>query len=266
MGADIKNLRVRIGSVDSTLHFTKAMGLVASLKVRKATSAMEKSREYEAAINNVISMLTSSPEAKRSPYMKKREGNRVRLIVISGDRGLAGGYNNNIFKLLRDYPDAEIIPIGKRACDKFSGRYHAEHFIYDYALDIAEKLLQDFVDEKFDRLGIVCTRYKNILSQEAQIKWVLPFTASEDVVQHSVIFEPDELTVLNEVAEICVASTILASVRESFACEIVARKNAMDTASKNAQDMLDDLQLEYNMARQSSITQEITEIVAGSEE
>lgn len=266
MGADTKALRVRIASVDSTLHFTKAMGLVASLKVRKATSAMEKSREYETAIRDVISLLTSSPEALRSPYMKKRDGNRTRLIVITGDRGLAGGYNSNIFKLLRDYPDAEIMPIGKKACDRFGGTYYAEHFMYDYAAEMAERYLADFVDEKFDRLGIVCTKFNNILSQEAHIKWVLPFTAEEEKKSTSVVFEPDELTVLNEVAETCLASTILASVRESFACEIVARKNAMDTASKNAQEMLDDLQLEYNMARQSAITQEITEIVAGSEE
>lgn len=266
MGADIKALRVRIASVDSTLHFTKAMGLVASLKVRKSTKAMNKSREYEAAIGDVISLLTSSPEALKSPYMRKSDGNRTRLIVISGDRGLAGGYNNNVFKLVKDYPDAEIRAIGKKACERFGGTYYAENFVYEYAAEMAQNYLADFVDEKFDRLGIVCTKFNNALSQEAHIKWVLPFTADEEKQSASVVFEPDELTVLNEVAETCLASMIVASVRESFACEITARKNAMDTASKNAQEMLDDLQLEYNMARQSAITQEITEIVAGSEE
>lgn len=266
MGADIQNLRIRIGSVDSTLHFTKAMGLVASLKVRKATAAMEKSREYEKSVNKIISLLTSSPEVLQSPYMRKTGGDRTRLIVISGDRGLAGGYNSNIFKIVREYPDAEITAIGKKAVERYGGKFYAEHFIYGYAAELAESFLNDFAEEKYDRLGIVCTRYNNILSQEAQIKWILPFTANEGEKSTSVIFEPDELTVLNEAAEICVASMIMAAVRESFACEIVSRKNAMDTASKNAQDMLDELQLEYNMARQSSITQEITEIVAGSEE
>ena len=116
MGADIKNLRIRIKSVDSTLHLTKAMGLVASSKIRRATEAMNKSKDYLKAYRDVVDALTSCEELKRSPYLEKREEERLCLIVVAGDRGLAGGYNSNIFKLvdskIRD-SQALVIAVGK---------------------------------------------------------------------------------------------------------------------------------------------------------
>ena len=105
MGADIKSLRTRIKSVNSTLHLTKAMGLVASSKIRRASEAMAKGREYAAAVKEVASQLTLSPECRKSPYMQKRDTGRTKLIVIAGDRGLAGGYNANIFRLVKEYPE-----------------------------------------------------------------------------------------------------------------------------------------------------------------
>ena len=114
MGADIKQLRTRIKSVDSTLHLTKAMGLVASSKIRRATDSMNKGREYAEALEETIAVLSNFEECKRTPYMAKREGGRMCLIVVAGDRGLAGGYNANIFRLLREYPDVKILyPIHK---------------------------------------------------------------------------------------------------------------------------------------------------------
>ena len=121
MGADIKKLRNRIKSVDSTLHLTKAMGLVASSKIRRATEAMLRGREYETAIRQAIMPLMGSEECKQSPYMKQNPDGKACLVVIAGDRGLAGGYNANIFRALRELPESEIIPIGKRACDRFKG-------------------------------------------------------------------------------------------------------------------------------------------------
>ena len=117
MGADIKSLRGRIRSVDSTLHLTKAMGLVASSKIRRATRTMNQTREYASAMEDVVSVLRASPECQRSPYMQPR-GEGTRLIVIAGDRGLAGGYNANVFRLAATVLEAEVIPIGKRACER----------------------------------------------------------------------------------------------------------------------------------------------------
>ena len=266
MGADIKNLRTRIKSVDSTLHLTKAMGLVASSKLRRTGEAMRNAREYEAALDSAMAALTSGSECKRSVYMKSG-GSRTRLIVIAGDRGLAGGYNANVFRFMRDYPDAEVIPIGKRACDRYGKTVNsAERFSADEAVAMANELCTDFREGKFDRLGIVYTKYISLLAQEVAVKWILPFTSAESGGASGMIFEPDELTVLEAIASEYVAGKITASVRESFACEIASRKTAMDSAGKNAQEMIDSLRLQYNRARQSAITQEITEIVAGSGE
>ncbi len=263
MGADTKALRTRIKSVDSTLHLTKAMGLVASSKIRRANSSMQKGRQYANALETIIDMLTSSPECRKSPFMREG-GDRVRLIVIAGDRGLAGGYNANVFRLLREYPEAEIFPIGKRACDRFHKEsVSSEIFSAVDARQMAKKMCDDFVDKKFDFLGIVCTRYVSMMTQEAEIRWVLPLKSKKEKAIGA-IFEPDELTILHTAVLEYLSGTILAAVRESFASEVASRKMAMDSAGKNAQQMIDDLQLSYNRARQGAITQEITEIVAGS--
>ncbi len=266
MGADIKKLRSRIKSVDSTLHLTKAMGLVASSKIRRATDNMNKSNQYRRDFKDVVNMLTKSPECRKSPYMRKGSEDKICLIVIAGDRGLAGGYNANIFRFLKNYNPDTVIPIGKRACDRFGkGQIHAETFSYSDAISLSEKLCKQFSDGKYDRIGIISTKYISMMSQEPNIEWILPLEKNEDAVSESIMFEPDEITVLNSVVSEYIASTIVASVRESFASEVAARRFAMDSAGKNAQTMLDSLQLSYNRARQGAITQEITEIVAGSD-
>ena len=265
MGADIKSLRTRIKSVDSTLHLTKAMGLVASSKIRRATDAMHKGRQYAEAVSKTVDALVLSPECAKSPYMRKENGGRVCLIVIAGDRGLAGGYNANVFRLIKTLPKGDIIPIGKRACDRFAGALrYAESFSYGDAISIANDVCKAFCDGMYDRVGIVCTKYVSMLTQEAVVHWVLPLVKKEGAENRGMLFEPDELTILNAAIPEYVAGMLVSAVRESFASEVAARRCAMDSAGKNAQQMIDDLQLAYNRARQGTITQEITEIVAGS--
>ncbi len=269
MGADIKALRIRIKSVDSTLHLTKAMGLVASSKIRRANDAMKKGREYAAALGSFVSELSKSSECIKSPYMQVRgdDISRTRIIVIAGDRGLAGGYNANIFRLAAEYKGAELIPIGKRACDKFGKMANSsEKYTSDEAYSLAKSLSADFADGKFDRLGIISTKYVSIMTQDAEIKWILPLTRNENSAASSIIFEPDEISVLEAVMPEYVSGILMASVRESFASEVAARRMAMDSAGKNASAMIDSLTLQYNRARQGAITQEITEIVAGAGE
>ncbi len=265
MGADIKKLRNRIKSVNSTLHLTKAMGLVASSKIRRAMDSMNNGRQYEDSVRRTIEPLLHCSECKKSVYMRHSDTNRICLVVIAGDRGLAGGYNANIFRTLREYSDAHIIPIGKRACDRFKTDIRrAEGFDYDSAIALAKSICQDFAENKYDRVGILCTRYVSMLSQEAGIKWILPLEPSESDQSVGVIFEPDEITILNTAIHEYIAGMLISAVRESFASEVAARRCAMDSAGKNAQQMIDELQLDYNRARQGAITQEITEIVAGS--
>ena len=266
MSADIKKLRTRIKSVSSTMQLTKAMGLVASSKIRRALDSMNKAKQYYSALGNAVSDLTLSSECKNSPYMEKREAGNTLICVIAGDRGLAGGYNANVFRLAKEYSDADFITIGKRACERFEKEtVLAEPVSFKDCKEMAVKICDEFKNKKIDRFGIIMTRYISMMSQEAQIKWVLPIAESEKNAESDVIFEPDELTVLDNIVPEFVAGAIYAAVKESFASEIAARRVAMDSAGKNAQQMIDELGLLYNRARQGSITQEITEIVAGSD-
>lgn len=268
MGADTKALRARIRSVDSTLHLTKAMGLVASSKIRRATEAMLHSRDYAGALERLAEVLSSCPECQRSPYMRDehKDGEKLRLIVVAGDRGLAGGYNANVFRLMTTLPAAEsVIAIGKRACERYGGDpVSSEKFSASDAYKLAQHLCREFAEGAYDRLGIVSTRYRSMLSQEAFYRELLPLKQGSQK-NASVLFEPDELTVLNAAVPEYISGLIAASVRESFASEVAARRAAMDSAGKNAEAMIEDLRLHYNRARQSAITQEITEIVAGSD-
>lgn len=267
MAADIKALRTRIKSVTSTHHLTTAMGLVASSKIRRATDAMVKSRQYAEAVTQTIGLLTACAECRKSAYMRTADTDapRTRLIVIAGDRGMAGGYNANIFRLTATYPDAEIVAIGKRACDRYGQAVlSSEDITYAEARDIAAAQCAAFAAGEYDRLGIVRTQYISMMSQQPMVQWILPLTAAEDTQSTGVIFEPDERTILDAAVPEYVVGELIAAIRESFNCEVVARRMAMDSAGKNAQTMLDDLQLRYNRARQGNITQEITEIVAGS--
>ena len=264
MGADIKSLRTRIRSVDSTLHLTKAMGLVASSKMRRANLNMNRGREYAEAMNEVVDVLRASPECARTPYMATTaEG--TRLIVIAGDRGLAGGYNANIFRLAATVERQDTVAIGKRACERFGKPFlSSEHFTAADSKKIADEQCRDFLEGKFGRLGILYTTYRSMMSQDATIKWVLPLEKTDKSEKAGPVFEPDEETVLTQAVPTYVAGILSACVKESYACEVAARRMAMDSAGKNAQEMIDQLQLKYNRARQNAITQEITEIVAGS--
>lgn len=267
MGADVKRLRSRIKSVDSTSHITGAMGLVASSKIRKATAGMEKARAYSAALTNAVDELVSCPECRQSPYLRTPNDEAAKdvVIVVGGDRGLAGGYNSAILKLAKELLPAEVVGIGKRVFEKYGGYSSAEAFSTKEALTLAKRLCKDFCDGKTGRIGIAYTEYVSVLSQEPTVEWLLPLKPKRKT-SASPIFEPDEATALEKLAVTYVAGKIFAAVKESFACEIAARKVAMDAADKNAKKLKDELILQYNRARQGAITQEITEIVAGSGE
>ena len=262
--ADTKQLRSRIRSVRSTLQLTHAMELVASSKIRRALEKKENSAAYADAFEKAMSVLGASRACRKSPWLEEREGGITSLVVIAGDRGLAGGYNANVFRLARAWPDADITPIGKRACERFGGpMVHAETFSEAQASALAHILCEDFLEGRCDRLGILYTRFVSVMSQVTQIRWILPLTRKEEPAPSDIVFEPDERQILDAAVPAYVSGMLRAAVRESFASEVAARRIAMNSAGKNAQQMIDDLQLEYNRARQSAITQEITEIVAG---
>lgn len=265
MGVDIKNLKNRIKSVDSTLHLTKAMGLVASAKIRGASIAMEKSRDYAKALDDTVSKLCAVKSCEKSPYMKSGEKGKICLVAIAGDRGLAGGYNFNLFKTVETQNADKIIPIGKRAFERYGEKMvKTETFSYFDAVILAKKLCEEFKNGKYEKIGIVFTKYISMMTQSPEIEWILPFRKTDQKTRADIIYEPDERTILEIVTEEYVAGKIIAAAKESFTCEVIARRFAMDNAGKNAGEMIDRLKLEYNRARQGTITQEITEIIAGS--
>ena len=295
MAKDIKSLRTRIKSFDSTLHLTGAMGLVASSKIKRACDAMYASREYSDAISEITMALAASPECRKSPYFglpknavenadeeteqnAKNGPEKTRLIVIAGDRGLCGGYNANVFRTIRTMDAYEIKPIGKRSYDKYhqtdpdsegeepeeGGYLSSEHYSYEEALEEAKICCKDFLEGRIDKVLVVFNRYVSIMSQDPQVFQLLPLERTSDAKELGGIMEPAPDVMLEELVPEYFACKLYALVRESFACEVAARRMAMDSAKKNAQQMIDNLKLEYNRARQSTITQEITEIVSGA--
>ena len=270
--ASMKDIKSRIKSVESTRQITKAMELVASSKLRKARERADLSRPFFTELYGALRTIAASNTDFTSDYLVQRPVKKSGYVLIAGDRGLAGGYNNNIFRLVAQYPDVRVIGIGKRAADRYSdgeGYLSAEDFSLDDCIALAKRLRQEFLEGKFQELDIVCTHYQNMLTQTAEIRQLLPLVRPEDDEEKAgvgTLFEPDSLTVLNAAVEEYLSGMIYGCVRESYACEVASRRTAMDSASKNAQEMIDNLSLEYNRARQGAITQEITEIVAGANE
>ena len=277
MGMNGRKIKNRLRSVNSTKHMTKAMELVASSKLRRATANMTNGRAYfnemEAAFSNLL-----SPETKDNVYVKSREVKKVCFVVIAGDRGLAGGYNNNVFKLLLAESagaDAKIIPVGKKAGEHCSRRgYNVVTEEYSSTEDMSilqcaklgHEISEKFADGEYDEVKIVYTRYESILTQTPDVKRILPLNSGENAEMGSYMeFSPDAEAVLSALVPEYVSGLLYGAVSESFACELSARRNAMDSATKNAAEMIDKLNLQYNRARQAAITQEITEIIGGSE-
>ncbi len=262
-------------SIDSTLHVTKAMELVASSKIRKANDTAQGAADYANAMSDVMKDILS-PEAKRSVYLSPPKTGITCFIVIAGDRGLAGGYNANIFRLLREVTEGKnffVLPIGNRIVEYcirhgyklISPEFRSSEHISDSDMKgISEKLTGMYATNAFDSVRIIRTRPVNVLSQIPECISVLPLGVPEHN-RKQIVFEPDCMTVLDTVIPDYLTAMICASVRLSFLSELYARRNSMDSASKNAAEMIEKLNLQYNRARQSSITQEITEIVAGAE-
>ena len=277
MGTSAKDVKNRIKSVESTMHITKAMELVASSKLRKAKERMEKSRSYFEIMSEALSDIALEDRDGSSVFLKQRESKKSCYIVIAGDRGLAGGYNNNIFKLYSENAvnDNCVVPIGKRSLEHFK-KHGVEIISEDYSvidtfdmekcISLASLLVDGFKKGDFDSIYIVYTNFDSMLSQSPRIKKILPPEIKKSEKSHGyILYEPSPEAVLNAVIPEYISGMIYSAVSESYASELAARRTAMDSASKNAEEMIDDLSLKYNRARQNAITQEITEIVAGAE-
>ena len=276
-GVSTKEIKNRIRSMESTKQITKAMEMVAASKLRHAQARVANSRPYFEILYSTISDIVDSNSDFSSPYLVKRDVKKSMYIVIAGDRGLAGGYNSNILKLVYAElaeKDAVVLPIGKKAVDFFRSRKTAlltEH--YAEAADvsigdcftIAKQLAKAYCKGEFDEIVIGYTNFVSVLSQTPATLRLLPLLQSAGEKRPSdIVYEPSCEEVFDAIVPEYLGGILYGALCESRAAEQAARRTAMDSATQNAEEMIADLSLKFNQARQAAITQEITEIVAGS--
>lgn len=278
-GVSMKDIKSRIRSMESTKQITKAMEMVAASKLRGAQDRAVSSRPYFETLYATMNDIADSTMDFVSPYLRRKEGKTL-YIVIAGDRGLAGGYNSNVLKLawgkMQSAPSA-VLPIGKKALDFFRQR-GAEILTDGYAVagevsvgdcfSAAKLLSRRFLDGEFTSVQLVYTHFASMLSQLPCEMELLPIRVSgqkENRPKKFVLYESGPLSVFDAIVPEYLGGLLYGALCESVASEQAARRMAMDSATKNAEEMIDDLSLKYNRARQGAITQEITEIVAGAE-
>jgi F-type H+-transporting ATPase subunit gamma len=280
-----KEIRTQIKSIQNTRKITSAMEMVAASKMRKAQDRMRSSRPYSDKIRNVIAHLAHAHPEYKHPYMFEREIKRVGYIIISSDRGLCGGLNNNLFrktlsqlKLLKDKGiEVDVCTIGKKATaffKRFAGGLRGETSNLGDAPRLEEligtvKVMLDAYDDgEIDELNLVYNEFVNTMTQQPTIEQILPIHSEkpEEELQHhwDYLYEPDSKEVLDALMMRFIESLVYQGVVENIACEQAARMVAMKAASDNAVNLIDELQLAYNKARQAAITQELSEIVSGA--
>ena len=277
----MKDIKLRIKSVESTMQITKAMELVASSKMRRAKERVEHSRPYFETLHKTLTEIAAADPRARNPYLRRAEIKKTLLIVIAGDRGLAGGYNSNVLKQAQqEAGDVVVLPIGKRSAEYFV-HHEVPLFTQEVLLaaditvgecfQLARRITEGYCKGEYDAVKICYTRFDSMMTQTASTMEVLPLSIEPTEQQKAearrsqILYKPSSEEVFRAIIPEYVAGIVYGAVCESVASELAARRTAMDAATKNAGEMIDHLNLYYNRARQAAITQEITEIVAGAE-
>ena len=283
--ANLKEIKRRIQSVKNTQQITKAMKLVAASKLRKAQQAILDARPYAIKMMDVINHLAARCNSDLHPLLDDREGKRTLLLIITSDKGLCGGFNGSIIRKTAQYlkdndqNENSLIVAGKKGNDIFSNRPvtivedlvgWTKDFDYLKAQAIGGNLATMFSENKIDKVLVVYNEFKSVMQQDVVVEQLLPVVPEiveqgKDSVAMDYIYEPDEETILNVLLKRYVADVVYRAFLESSASEHGARMTAMDSASRNAGEMIDGLTLTYNKARQAYITKELIEIVNGAE-
>ena len=285
MAGSMKAVKLRIKSVQSTMQITKAMQLVAASKLRKAKERADASKPYLETMLGTLTDIANSNTDFQSPFTRATENDKWLYVVIAGDRGLAGGYNSNLFKFMeqetKGRDNVTVLPIGKKSVEYFKHR-NVPLFTEEYAevakvnisdcFQVAKLICEAYKSGEFGHIFLCYTNFISMLSQVPTAASLLPLSdlRSEDVKSDGkprdlILYEPDSETVFNAIVPEYLAGILYSSINISYASELAARRTAMEAATDNAEEMIDTLSLYYNRARQASITQEITEIVAGAE-
>ena len=285
----LKDLKNRIESVKSTRKITKAMQMVAAAKLRRAQEAAEAARPYAERMAAVMTGLTAGAAGSdNAPRLLSGTGSDQRhlLVVMTAERGLAGGFNSSIVKLARNHAakllaegkQVSILTVGKKGREQLK-RDYADSFVhhvdlsevkrigYDNARNVADEVLDRFENGDFDIATIFYNRFESVISQVPTARQIIPAEVSEETEAPSAVYEyePDEEAILAELLPRSVATQIFAALLENAASEQGARMSAMDNATRNAGDMIDRLTTQYNRSRQAAITKELIEIISGAE-
>jgi len=279
--ANLKEIRIRIGSVSSTMQITSAMKMVSAAKLKKAQDAITAMRPYSNKLSELMNSFSGSSEDKS--FSLKRKINKVLIVAISSNRGLCGAFNANIFKEVNnlkskpEYKNSEIhfLTIGKKINDSLSKtekiiKNESELFDnlnYQNVSSICENLMTYYLSHEYDHVELVYNSFKNAATQIIKSEQFLPIPVSEsnDSLKNDYIFEPSQESIVNTLIPKSLKMQLFKAVRDSFASEHGARMTAMHKATDNASELRDELKLTYNKARQASITNEILEIVGGAE-
>jgi F-type H+-transporting ATPase subunit gamma len=291
--ANLKEVRDRIQSVISTQQITKAMKLVSASKLRRSQQAIQQLRPYSQKLNEMLSNIvaTVSEDDMDSAYSVDRENKKnVCIVVITSNRGLCGAYNSNVNKAALtavsekystqyEAGNLTLLFIGKKGKDSLTKRLPKAKFITDYvdlvgkefssqdSIPVAERLMEAFTNEEFDALDIAYARFRNAAMQEYEVEQFLPIAKAEvkeGSFSHDFIFEPEKSEFLSYLIPAVLKTQFHKTILDSNASENGARMTAMDKATDNAEDMLRDLRINYNKARQEAITTELGEIVGGA--
>ncbi len=289
--ANLRDIRNRIESIKNTQQITRAMKMVAAAKLRKAQDRIVETRPYASKMKKVVGRLVKSSSEDNVLLRKPESVDNVLLIVVGSDRGLCGGFNNNLFKVVektiaeeyKDYQESgnlSLLCIGRQATKYFGKRDYQivskhpgfwDNIEFNKATEIMKSVVADFKSGNYDEVKVAYNEFKSVIAQNRLVESVLPID-SEHLIDEETenaateyIFEPDVENILQKLLPLHLNLQLWKAILESNAAEQGARMTAMDNATENAQEMKEDLQLEYNRARQSAITTEISEIISGAQ-
>ena len=281
--ANLKEIRNRITSIGSTMQITSAMKMVSAAKLKKAQDAITAMRPYSSKLTELLQSLSAAMDSDAGGvYSKQREVKKVLLVIITSNRGLCGGFNSSIIKeTIKNIEDnyhgieVDLLTIGKKGNDILSKSYNIlenrndifDNLTFEKVTEIAQKAMDLYVDESYDKIEIIYNRFKNAATQIVQVEQFLPIQPIEGGAEANLdyIFEPTKEKIVLELIPKSLKTQLFKAIRDSFAAEHGARMTAMHKATDNAKELRADLLLTYNKARQAAITNEILEIVGGAE-
>ena len=278
--ATMREIKRRRSSIQSTQQITKAMKLVSTVKLQKARTHAENAKAYFQYMYQTIASILAQAGTVNHPYVQGSESKKIGIVVVTSNRGLAGGYNANIVRMIAngtfEKEQIRLYTVGKKGADGLSRKGYEIAADYSDAIEepqyqeaklISERLLQDFANGEIGEIYLAYTEFKNTVSQIPKMIKLLPVEAKEQSVDNLTLmnFEPSEEEVIERLVPQYMSSILYGAFVEALASENGARMQAMDAATNNAEEIINELELRYNRARQGAITQELTEIIAGAE-